>query len=155
MQLVIPETETASRAETIHRDLVRRVGDMIEHYRADLLEHDLAAIEANPDARFLHQTRTTGTHIQVLAPAGSDYWPAPGARVPFLFGTITREELAETLARFVRAWEPGSDTDPRVIHYYNGSAWREITHPHAIQLAQEHRDSVLAAWKRDAARRDR
>ena len=128
----------------VYQTLLNSVSHIVKHYRADLEIHDRHSIESNPGVPFLHFTNDCGTHILMLYPHDHDRWPRPGEWTKYLFSTANREMMLEDGASFTSC---ACQSHP-LIHHFDGKTLRRISDKQAVNVAKDHRDSVLAAWER-------
>lgn len=80
---------------SIYEQLEAACLPLIRDYQTDLTKHDREAIESNPGIPFLHWTKDSGTWMVHLWPL--EKLPAKGERVPYLFGTATREHVVNEI----------------------------------------------------------
>ena len=117
---------------------------MNEHYKDDLLVHDVTAIANFPGIPFVHYVRKRGTQIMFMPPHDHESWPTPGETVPYLLGTANREQMLRGISDCAEY----HFEDFRQAHYFDGSTLRPITLERAIAIVREHRTSVLHHWNR-------
>ena len=132
---------------TTYDELYALVTDQVKHYRTDLTEHDQRMLEENPGVPFLHCARECGTFMQLLHEADSDYWPAKGTEIPYLFGHADREHILSQILPVIRGcWK--QDANDRTIRYYNGVTTKLITHRQALEIAQDYVYGIGRQWIR-------
>jgi hypothetical protein len=123
------------------------VSPKLIHYREDL-DHDQALLEKFPTTPFLHWTRRTGTTISLLFPADAEQFPAPGEKVPYLFGTATREELSRKPLEVAQCLKNQADA---TTCYFDGQTLTVISTDKAISIAQQYADTLCQTWRAGSA----
>ena len=130
--------------QQIHEQLKAAALPLMEHYQEDLTKHDLASITRYPGTPFIHGTRSTGTYIEHMHPHDSPLWPAAGERIPYLFGTATREHILKGQSTCIEDPDRGAT---HTWHYYNGHNLYKITYKEALKIWKHHEQKTLTAWK--------
>lgn len=125
--------------------LFAAVQHFVQHYRTDF-DHDLRLITANPGVPFLHWTRTCGTWLTFLQPFDHPYWPAKGVEVPYLFGTATREHIADQIVAAAR--HSAKNPETLATHHFDGKTLHKISAARSLDIAEDHRRHLLHHWKR-------
>jgi hypothetical protein len=119
----------------------------VKCFREDLLKYDLEIIAGLPAVvSFIHYAGECGTHIIVLWPADSDNYPAPGVRVPYLFGHADRWHILRQRIALAEALYQYRQSKP-VVQYWDGWKLRSITHADAVRLASEHVARIAKTWR--------
>lgn len=132
----------------VYDELVKRCDSLVEAYRDDLLLHDKELIEMYPGRKFLHFTRNTGTFLFLMHPADDELFPSKGERVPYLFGTATREHMLEDVQKCVKGCCRSSDT--LLILYYDGVKLRDVSSDKAFDLWLDYTEGVCRQWTKEA-----
>lgn len=134
---------------TIYEQLESLCRPKMEGYLSDL-ECDREMIEANPTLRFIHVTRTYGTHIFFMRPANHPSWPAKGERIKYLFSTAGRDHILvqnrECVEMFAKRAKQG-DPEIKAFHYFGGAGLTHIDPDMAVTLCNEHIASVRRVWR--------
>lgn len=127
---------------TIFEQLFNATNFIVEAYRTDF-DHDRRMIEESPTTPFVHTAYSTGTYLDQLPPL-SDY-PAPGVKVPFLFGHADRWHLLKSTGCGVRAILTG----PRnhICHYFDGKVLRQITIKEADLVIKEYQQKMTDLFR--------
>ncbi len=135
---------------TTFESLYARVSHVVKQYRSDF-PHDRTEIERYPGVPFIHLALEYGTHIVMLHPADSPFWPPRGVEVPYLLGAATRERILlgelngmRYLANCYR--EAGTWT------FFDGSSLAQTDASRALATIESYADTARAAWTRQAAR---
>jgi len=130
-------------AETVHAVLVQECGEIVTHYRDDLLVHDLHHLKKCKDGTpFLHFSRQSGTYMTMLIAA--DEYPQKGEYVPYLFGHADREHCLNGVWDIV---ECCTTDGSHVCHYYDGRTLKRITQNQARVIASEYAHTIRGQWK--------
>ena len=114
-------------------------------YQTDLA-HDRRLITARPGCPFLHWTRATGTGITMLIPGDDPSWPAPGEKVRYLFGKVSREHILREQAGMAFYWADWQTTEILLLTYFDGTRLRKIDHRRAMHIAKQWRAAVERVW---------
>jgi hypothetical protein len=117
----------------------------LEAYKEDLTVHDRQSLKENPGVPFLHWTRTTGTDLQFLHPADSDYYPPAGQTARFLFGEADRDHFLNSIAVFAR-YNRDKRENGKLVLYLDGSKLRTIDTEKAVRIAESHCCDVRRTW---------
>lgn len=133
----------------VFAELRRLTEPLIEAYHDDLLVHDRKMIVEDyaGGTPFLHYTRKCGTHLFML-PAASVY-PRKGERVPFLFGTASREELLQGVGDCVRSlWrsQERGDRPQEAVYHFDGEIFHQIDESKAMRICDRYRYEISTAW---------
>jgi hypothetical protein len=109
-------------AKQVHYELIMATEKVIKSYRDDLFVHDLSALEDMESrnhhvAPFFHIAYESGTILDFLYPMG-DY-PYGNSRIPFLFGTVDKFELLESVGNSLRSGQ--AQHERALVHYYTGN----------------------------------
>jgi hypothetical protein len=129
------------------RSLATLAFDVIEHHTTDLL-HDLRKILSTPNVPHIVSADKHGSYIATLYPANHPEWPAPGERVPYLFGTATREHILDQTSAYIR---PGAE----LFLYVPDRAYSTcgiITKASARERIAEYIATVHRQWTRSKLR---
>ena len=126
---------------TTYEELKERCLPLIQRYHTDLTKYDREALEENPGVPFLHWTRDMGTHIVFLF-EDDGHFPQDGKRVPFLFGTADRIQLARVPLEIAR----GCAKDRHYVLHFDGKRLREIDCKKAVEIADQHYRKLLRTW---------
>lgn len=132
-----------TKTRSIYEQLCVECDGFIRAYRDDLIKHDKAEIEENPGVPFLHTTREMGTTMTFLTPA-EDY-PAPGEKVPYVFGTADRWHILKE-KRGAVDWYRRNIPDA-LWHYFDGKELRRITLDEADEIVSDYIDGVKYVWR--------
>lgn len=111
------------------------------------LQVDKKLIRQNEGVPFLHWCRDGGTSIELLKKANA--YPAPGERIPFLFGTKNREGLVAVpmdVAEYYRQYESREQVDV-TAHYFDGRHLRQIDTRKALDIARDYRRRIESEWR--------
>lgn len=136
----------AKSQQTIMDQIRDKVLPVMTAYASDL-EHDLVAIEENPNTPFLHWAGSTFTYIAMLPPA--ENYPAKGVMVPFLFGWADRQKLVGVPLEMANHFAKRHQLDGYVqlVHHFDGRRLREISIKQAVEIARQYRQQVEREWK--------
>jgi hypothetical protein len=121
----------------------------LQAYRDDLEKHDRQALEDYPGVPFLHWTRSSGTHITFLRPA--DDYPAPGVRVPYLFGTADRDHLLNEVVSIARYFADPINPQASLVLHYGGKRLQKVSATEALEIARLYREKVKREWRQARA----
>lgn len=137
----------------VYKTLFEAVDKTVEAFRDDLevIDRDLIAALDKCD-KFLHFAGECGTHMAVLCPADSDYFPAVGKEVPYLFGHADRDHVLNGNVVIVECMLKGKGGHP-LVHYYDGRSLSRVTHEQALRIAKDHQERVRCAWRAERARK--
>jgi len=131
----------------VYEEVARRAETLIESYKDDLVKHDQADIVANPGTPFLHFTGSTGTTLIWLRKA--DQYPAPGEKVPYLFGHAGRQHILEEVTAVVRCLKT-LNRQALVLHYDGKESVRSVSQAQAEEIAASYTRSVEKEWGRQS-----
>lgn len=129
----------------VYEKLVEKVGAAVKSYRTDL-DHDKNGILANPGIPFIHWTRESGTHLQMLPAASADCFPAEGVKVPYLFGFCDRRELSHKpieLAQYL-----AKCGEVKHCTWFDGEKLHSISTERAVEIARKWCNRVNAEWNK-------
>lgn len=127
-----------------YEELKQRCLPHIEAYHDDLLVHDRNHLAKWPGVPFLHWTRKCGTDLTMMYPHDSPAWPAEGEKVPYIFGTATREHVLgqnESMGKYHR-----DKRDGELAHHYNGKTVFPVTLQRAVDIIEDYARSVRHSW---------
>lgn len=136
-----------------HYDLLfAAVTSLVQHYRDDLIKHDLSWITKNPEVPFLHVARLTGTTLIPLWPHDHADLPPAGQEIPYLFGRADREHIVRQALPMVQfEADPRNGFGPeKVWHHFDGRDLARISPGSGVTLATRHVDTVLSHWIHEA-----
>lgn len=130
--------------KNIYEELRSKTEKHVKSYLTDF-DHDRAAIEKNPGAKFIHITRKHGTHISIFYK--SEVFPKAGERVPYLFSTTAnREELLksclETLQYYIKE-------DPQSAYYFDGKTLKKIKVEQAEPIYTQYVNDMRRNWEQE------
>jgi len=128
--------------KSVYMQLKEKASPFIKSYRDDLVKHDREFLRKNPGVPFLHFTGETGTHLIQLDTNG---YPKKSERVPYLFGTATREEILKCQMSVVPAMEHRYGRG-KLAMYFDGTRLREISYRRAAIIARDYEERVLSQW---------
>lgn len=129
----------------VYEKLVERVGATVKAYRSDL-DHDRNGILANPGIPFLHWTRETGTHLQILPGFDSDCFPPEGVEVSYLFGSCDRCELSHKPIELAQYFAQSDQV--KHCTWFDGERLNSITTEKAVEIARQWCNRVNAEWNK-------
>ena len=105
---------------------------------------DLQAIAKHDGVPFLHWTRKCGTDLALLHAADSEQFPPNGRRVPYLFGTCDRDQLAHKPVEQAEYWQAH---ETELVLYFDGQTIRKLSVSQAVDVAQGYYRKVIRAWR--------
>lgn len=115
----------------------------LRHYHSDL-KHDFAFIQTCDPDRFIWITSESGTHFYRFWK--NDELPKAGQRIPYLFGTATREQIVDNeLEAFRDCFHEGSH-DFYLIEPKIGT-FRKIRQKEAVAMLEEHTENLHKLWR--------
>ena len=117
----------------------------LRHYHSDL-KHDFAFIQTCDPDRFIWITSESGTHFYRFWK--NDELPKAGQRIPYLFGTATREQIVDNeLEAFRDCFHEGSH-DFYLIEPKIGT-FRKIRQKEAVAMLEEHTENLHKLWQEE------
>lgn len=135
--------------EEIYNVITELALPQMTDYTTDVTTHDRKYIMEymEPDERFLHFTRTTGTHIVRLINPSSPIYPAPGEIVKYLFGTADRwymlnNSVTNRITYFINPY-----ATKHTCLYYDGEKVWPVTLAKAQQIARDHVERTRRTWR--------
>ena len=122
---------------------------LITAYRTDLV-HDVCTITELAARHgtcppFIHLTRESGTHLDVLVPA-SDY-PDVGDIVPYLFGHCDRVGLLENAGSSVSYFSKPTSGDVLKVLFWDGETLLDSNLPDAARKVAEYKAQIRSDWE--------
>jgi hypothetical protein len=120
----------------------------LERYKTDIAidNESFNEMAAAGGAPFLYVCRLAGTHLQKLSTQG---YPKAGERIPYLFGTSTREEILNGEAGMIDNIRKTFGEQEVLILYYDGETLRRVMMDEAHHIAQTFKANTLAAWENE------
>lgn len=120
---------------------------LIEAYHDDLLKHDREMITDNEGVPFLHYTRSCGTHLFLMH--GSDNLPKKGDRIPFLFGTADRYQIAKGVVDCAASCVRDGNIH-NLVHYFDGTRLKRLDGTkEALDVAEEYFRRLRREWSNE------
>ena len=120
----------------------------LKDYRNDLEKWDREIIEKMPGCPYLHYTRESGTHIVMMPPADSDYYPKAGEYVKYLFGMAEREHILRGCVSMAEYFVNPCNSFHGLVLHYDGQRFWEIDAGKALEIAREYRDQIITTWRK-------
>jgi len=135
------------KTPSVYQQVKRLSLPLIEHFRDDLLKHDMAWLRNKKHAGvpFLHWTRNTGTDLCGLFPADHEAWPKAGVYEPYLFSTAKREHFLRHAVMYAQCRHK-YPKECLLCLWYDGSRLRTIDTAKAVEIALDHERHVLKEW---------
>jgi uncharacterized protein YkuJ len=138
-------------AKEVYKIIEKNSLPLMEAYQTDLTKIDREAIEAMPKlygklVPFVHITRDWGSHIDEFWPLES--YPAPGQYIPFLFGTINREELVDRAGANTQYFTERKGEKVLLVQYFDGETVKEISLERAMALFVQYRHNIRSSFKK-------
>ena len=134
--------------KTTYEQLYMLSSPVLKAYRDDLEKCDRQQIKKYPDLPFLHWTRESGTHLQLMPPANHPDWPKRGEYVPFLFGMANREHILNSVVTMAQMFVKPCYANAKLVLHFDGWTFLGITAEEALEIAREYRDRISAAWRK-------
>jgi len=140
-------------AKEVYKIIEKNSLPLMSAYQTDLTKIDREAIEAMPKlygklVPFVHITRDWGTHLDEFWPVES--YPKAGERVPYLFGTVCREELADRAGSTVQYYvdRKGEQGAIKQILYFDGKKVQNISLAGASALFADYRKRIKESFRK-------
>jgi hypothetical protein len=118
----------------------------LKDHRNDLEKWDREIIERMPGCPYLHYTRESGTHIVMMPPADSEYYPKAGEYVKYLFGMAEREHILRGCVSMAEYFVNPCNSFRGLVLHYDGRRFWEIDASKALEIAREYRDQIITIW---------
>jgi len=119
----------------------------LKDHRNDLEKWDREIVEKMPGCPYLHYTRESGTHIVMMPPADSDYYPKAGEYVKYLFGMAEREHILRACVSTAEHFVNPRNSFRGLVLYYDGRRFLKIDTRKALEIAREYRNRIIIAWR--------
>jgi hypothetical protein len=101
-----------------------------------------------PETPWLQAVRPTGTYLIIMPGSQDETWPAPGDKVPYLFGFADRDHILKGkvhVAEYV-----AKDCPHHLFQYWNGRKLASITGEQVVLVLRQYQANILLAWRRGA-----
>ena len=115
---------------------------LIELYQSDL-EIDREMIKAHEGTPFVHWTRETGTYMVHLVPPNHAGFPAPGEKVPYIFGKGDRDRILDGAIGIARHCTEGGHL---LALYFDGKSLSPVSMERSLAIVEEWAKGVRRGW---------
>jgi hypothetical protein len=131
--------------KTIFEKLLAKTDDFVVRYKSDF-EYDKKTIDENAGVPFIHIARESGTHLVMFATDLSEL-PKKGEKVPYMFGTASREQIIKNMVSAIEYFS--NQKDNYLVHYFDGKKLSKIGFSAAIAIKNEYLDKVFSTWENE------
>lgn len=131
----------------VYDDVFKYADPIIKAFREDLEKYDRELLECpeNQKIPFLHFTGENGTQLVLMPSADHHSWPAPGQKIPYLFGTADRQHILSDKQVSVGCMENhGRD---ELMLYFDGLHLKKVDANKAKQIVASYRHDVERKWR--------
>ena len=134
------------KTTTTYQQLESRALPLMIGYREDLTRIDREEIERHPGIPFIHAVRATGTVLALMPAADSDYWPAPGETVPYMFGCAGRDHILAQI-RQTAEYVVNPNNGPYLLYtYYDGKRLHRMGPERLVDVVTRYTRAVARLW---------